>query len=290
MFVPMIRLAFGIARSATPGATTATRIDQLDASLPPDRASEWQDTRAQLPQVLRARHDAERALGDSQARLDEASRSHWGRHDRDAIAAAQGRVAYNQQRLRSPKRPNATSATASLALTYQQERRQAITNSAPGRQKLASSLAQLDAALDYTRPQRVHGLVSDFTWIWSSVSASLRHQPPAGPCGAITPYPSKLPSTATTASARRGQAGADRPTGRASRSRSPTTLQVESDGVNPADWAEVAQSVGTIRRKQDLRDLRVRNAYEQTMTPTHEAEHHLGIDLSAGPRGPEIGL
>ena len=56
-------LAFGIDKLRHARATTATRIEQLDASLPPDRASEWQDARAQLPQVLRARHDAERALG-----------------------------------------------------------------------------------------------------------------------------------------------------------------------------------------------------------------------------------
>ena len=56
-------LAFGIAKLRHARSTTASRIDQLDASLPPDRASEWRDARAQLPQVLRARHDAERALG-----------------------------------------------------------------------------------------------------------------------------------------------------------------------------------------------------------------------------------
>jgi hypothetical protein len=58
-------LAFGIDKLRHARATTATRIVRLDASLTPDRASEWQDTRAQLPQVLRARHDAERALTDS---------------------------------------------------------------------------------------------------------------------------------------------------------------------------------------------------------------------------------
>jgi hypothetical protein len=56
-------------------------------------------------------------------------------------------------------------------------------------------------------------------------------------------------------------------------------LQVESGGINAATISE-----------QALRDLRVRNTFEQKMTPTHEAEHHLGIDHSAGPRGPEIGL
>ena len=92
-------LAFGIDKLRHARATTAARIEQLDASLPPDRTSEWQDARAQLPQVLRARHHAERAFADSQASLDESSRRRWGRHDRDAIAAAQGRVAYNEQRL-----------------------------------------------------------------------------------------------------------------------------------------------------------------------------------------------
>jgi hypothetical protein len=66
-------------------------------------------------------------------------------------------------------------------------------------------------------------------------------------------------------------------------------LQVESDGIGPAEWAELAQQAATMR-EQALRDLRVPNAYEQKMTATREAEHHLGIDLSANPRGPEVSL
>ena len=284
-------LAFGIAKLRHARATTATRIDQLDASLPPDRASEWQDTRAQLPQVLRARHDAERALGDSQARLDEASRRHWGRHDRDAIAAAQGRVAYNQQRLEEAQKAERDLRDRFACIsTYQQERRQAITNSAPGRQELASSLAQLDAALDYTRPQRVHGLVSDP----SPDLVKRLGDAPASAAGRAVWCHHALPVEAAldrNDGVNPPWTGWSRQTDRARREIkiADQLLQVESDGVNPADWAEMAQSAGTIR-EQDLRDLRVRNAYEQTMTPTHEAEHHLGIDLSAGPRGPEIGL
>jgi hypothetical protein len=143
-------------------ATTAGRIDQLDAALPPDRAREWQDTRAQLPQILRARHDAERAWADSQASLDEASRRHWGRHARDAINAAQGRVAYNQQRLEEVRKAERDLRDHLAAIAdYQQQRNQTITDSAPRRQELASSLAQLDAALDHARPQRLLALVSD---------------------------------------------------------------------------------------------------------------------------------
>ena len=155
-------LAFGIDKLRHARATTASRIEQLDASLPPDRASEWRDARAQLPQVLRARHDAERALADSRARLDEASRRHWGRHDRDAIAAAQGRVAYNEQRLEEARNAERDLRDRLACIsTYQQERRQAITDSAPRRREFETATAQLDAALDYTRPQRVHALLSD---------------------------------------------------------------------------------------------------------------------------------
>jgi hypothetical protein len=31
-------------------------------------------------------------------------------------------------------------------------------------------------------------------------------------------------------------------------------------------------------------------AFEETMSPTHQHQYHLGIDLSAGPWGTEIGL
>ena len=67
-------------------------------------------------------------------------------------------------------------------------------------------------------------------------------------------------------------------------------LHVESGGIiNPAEWPDLAQQAATIR-EQVVRDLRVRNAYEQTMTAAHEAEHHVSVDLSAGPQRPEIGL
>jgi hypothetical protein len=42
--------------------------------------------------------------------------------------------------------------------------------------------------------------------------------------------------------------------------------------------------------EQAVRDVRVRKAFEQTMSTTHQPDYHLGIDLSAGPQGTEIGL
>jgi hypothetical protein len=48
--------------------------------------------------------------------------------------------------------------------------------------------------------------------------------------------------------------------------------QVRSGSLNPTEWAELAQQAATIR-EQAFRDLRVRKAFEQTMSPTHHAGH-----------------
>ena len=66
-------------------------------------------------------------------------------------------------------------------------------------------------------------------------------------------------------------------------------LEAKSGAINPTEWAELALQAGTLR-EQALRDLRVRTAYQETMSPTHQAEHHLSIDYSVRPGGPEIGL
>lgn len=284
-------LAFGIEKLRHARATTASRIEQLDASVPPDRASEWQDARAQLPLVLRARHDAERALADAGTRLDEASRRHWGRHDHDAINAAQDRVAYHEQRLEEARRAECDLRDHLAAFAdYQQQRKQAIKDSAPRRQELATGLAQLDAALDYTRPQRVHAQVSDP----STDLVKRVGEPPASAAGRAVWCHHALPVEAAldrNDGVSPPWTGWSQQTDRARREIkiADQLLQAEPDGINPGTWAELAQQASIIR-EQVVKDLRVHNAYEQKMTPTHEAEHHLRFDLSAGPRGPEISL
>jgi hypothetical protein len=66
-------------------------------------------------------------------------------------------------------------------------------------------------------------------------------------------------------------------------------LEAKSGAINPTEWAELALQAGTIR-EQALRDLRVRTAHQETMSPTHQAEHHLSIDSSVRPGGPEVSL
>ena len=284
-------LAFGIAKLRHARATTATRIERLDASLPPERGSEWQDSCAQLPQVLRARHDAERVLADSQASLDEASRRHWGRHDRDAIAAAQGRVAYNEHCLEQARNAERDLRDRLACIsTYQQERRQAITDSASRRRELETATAQLDAALDYTRPQRVEALICDP----SPDIIKRLGEPPASAAGRAVWCHHALPIEAALD---RNDGFGPPQTGRSRQNDqarqeiavADRLLEAKSAVTNPTAWAELARQAGTLR-EHALRDLRVRRAYPETMSPTHHSEHHLHIDHSVRSRGPEIDL
>jgi hypothetical protein len=283
-------LAFGIDKLRHARATTFAKVSQLDDSIPPDRAKEWHEARAQLPTLVRARHEAEAALAGSQASLDEASRRRWGRHDHDAISAAQHQVGAATQDL---ERVGVTERNLREQLariySHQQERQQAIEDTAPKRKELATTLAQLDGALDHTRPQRVHALSS-------APSPDLLDrvgEPPASAAGWAVWCHHALPVEAAldrndgvsprkgwspqTDRARQEIAVADR------------LLEAKSGGLDPTVWAELAHQAATIREAA-VRDLRVRKAFEQTMSPTHQPEHHLGINLSAGPRGTEIGL
>ena len=265
-------LGFGIEKLRHARATTATRIDQLDASLPPDRASEWRDAHAQLPQVLRARHDAERALADSRARLDEASQSHWRRHDRDAIAAARGRVAYNQQRLEEARNAERDLRDRLACIsTYQQERRQAITDSAPRRREFETATAQLDAALDYTRPQRVQALICDP----SPDLAKRLGEPPASAAGRAVWCHHALPIEAfldRNDGVRPPRAGWSQHDDRARQeiAVADRLLEAKSAVTNPTEWAELAQQARSLR-EQALRDLRARRPYHETMAPNYQA-------------------
>jgi hypothetical protein len=284
-------LAFGIDKLRHARATTAARTIQLDDSIPPDRGEEWQEARAQLPTLVRARHEAEAALAGCQAGLDEASRRRWGRHHNDAINAAKHQVDVAKQDL---DRAGATERNLREQLarisSHQQQRQQAIKDSAPNRKELETILAQLEAALDHTRPQRVHALSSDP----SPDLVRRLGEPPASAAGGAVWCHHALPIEAAldrndgvspswtgwsrqTDRVRQEIAVADR------------LLEAKSDGLNPTDWAELAQQAARIREAA-VRELRVRKAFEQTMSPTHQPEYHLGIDYSAGPRGPEIGL
>jgi conjugative relaxase-like TrwC/TraI family protein len=283
-------LAFGIDKLRHARASTAARVSQLDASIPPDRGEEWNEARAQLPNLVRARHQAEAALAGSQESLDKASRRRWGRHDHEAINAAENHFGAAKQVLERAVAAERTLREQLARISSdQQDRQQAIKDSAAERNELETSLAQFDTALDHTRPQRVHALSSDP----SPDLVKRLGEPPASPAGRAVWCHHALPVEAAL-DRNHGvspPAGWGRQTDRARQeiAVADRLLKAKSGGLNPTEWAELAQQAATIR-EQALRDLRVRKTFEQTMSPNHQAEHHLGIDYSARPGGPEIGL
>ena len=92
-------LAFGIDKLRHARTTTLGDPAQLDAAIPVDRSAEWDETGRQLPDILRARHDAERAVAEREAALEDAGKRRWGRPDQQAITAARANVAVAQQHL-----------------------------------------------------------------------------------------------------------------------------------------------------------------------------------------------
>jgi hypothetical protein len=215
-------LAFGLDKLRHARATTAARMIRLDEAIPADHSQEGHEAQAQLPTLVRARHNAEAALAASQARFDEASRRRWGRHDHDAINTAKIQVAIATQDLeRAVTTERDLREQLARLSSHQQDRQQAIKDCAPNTRSSrppshsstpASTIPARSGSTPFVRTRRL---------IWSSGSASRRHRPLAGRCGAITPYVSKPPSTATMVSAPQ-QDGAASPTGRAKKSRSPT--------------------------------------------------------------------
>ena len=273
-------LAFGIDKLRHARATTAARVNQLDAQVPPDRGDEWQQLRRQLPDLLRARHHAEQALTAGQANLDDASRRRWGRHDHEAIAAAKAKVAFSEQRLEQAVTAERDLRDELAAIAgHQQQRKQVINDSAPRRNELASTVAQLDAALDHTRPERVHALADEPPAHQVERLGEPPAQPPGEPCGAITPYPSKPSSTATTVSARLGPDGSGQ-TDRAKKEIAVADRHLKAtEGVNPSEWAEPRNRPAPSAMAW-VRDERIRQAAGQTRSSAPQAEHHLRIDHS----------
>ena len=148
----------------------------------------------------------------------------------------------------------------------------------------------MDAALDYTRPQRVHALIYDP----SPDLIKRLGEPPASAAGRAVWCHHALPIEAAldrNDGVRPPRAGWSQRDDRARQEIAVANrlLEAKSAVTNPTEWAKLARQAGTLR-EQALRDVRVRRAYHEAMAPNHQAEHHLSIDHSVRPRGPEIGL
>ena len=155
-------LAYGVDKLRRARFTLAADLRGLDDAVRPDRGAQLDDAARRLREALRDRHDAEQALADCRAKLQDASRRRWGRRDRAAVASAEGQLVCAEERLEQGVAAESDLRGRVAAITrWQQARREAISGTAPERKELETALAQLDAGLDYTRADRVVALADE---------------------------------------------------------------------------------------------------------------------------------
>lgn len=240
-------LAYGIDRLRHARITLAEDQRAIDNAIPDDRGDQWKDTRRELPDKIRVRHQAEAMLAEERARLQDAGRRHWGRRNERAIADAQARVAVAEGRAAQSVGAERELRERLAALAdHQQKRQRQIADSAPKQQRLQSTLEQIDAALNRTRAARV---------------AALADQPPAYLIARIGPAPKSPAGKAVWCHhALAIEAALDRTAGLPSgggRSRrtdlarhqilvADRVLEVSSEKNTPAGWAELAQQAAVV--------------------------------------------
>ena len=101
-------------------------------------------------------------LADSQTQLRDAGRRRWGRQDHQAVADAHARVAAAESRLEQAIGVERDLRERLTALAKHEQRRQeVVAELAPRRREIDTTLAQIDAALAHTRPDRVAPLADD---------------------------------------------------------------------------------------------------------------------------------
>jgi predicted nucleic acid-binding Zn-ribbon protein len=282
-------LAYGIGKLRHARSTLEYDRRAIDAAVPEDRAGQWDQARRQLAEVVSQHHQAEELVAKSRARLQDARGRRWARPDRQAVVDAQVQLAAAEDRAQQAidVERDLRQRLAALA-QHQRQRQDHIAAVAPQRQELGTTLAQVDAALDRTRPDRVAALADD-----PPDQLHRRIGPPPGTpagravwChhaldieaaldrndGAISPWTVWSPQTDL---ARRQIAIADR------------VLQAGNDRLGPTEWAELAQQAGTVF-DQVLRAERDRAA--RPRTPGQWQQPQPWADLAAGRPLPGVSL
>ncbi len=258
-------LAYGTDKLRHARSTLDADARALDAAVPEDRADRWHEAHRQLADVVSQVHQAEELVAQSRARLQDARGRRWARTDRQAVVAAQAELAAAEVQAQQAASAEGDLRERLAALAEHQQQRQDHTAAvAAERQELGTTLAQVDAALDRTRPDRVAALADD-------PPDHLRRRigpPPGTPAGravwchyaldieadldrndgASPPWTGWSPQTDL---ARRQIAIADR------------VLQASSERPGPTEWAELAQQAGIVL-DQLLRAERDRAARQRT--------------------------
>jgi AAA domain len=282
-------LAYGIDKLRHARTTVISDRRATDGTIPDDRAQEWQQARHQLPGLVQQRHQAEQQLADSQARLQDAGRRRWGRHDHDAMASAQAELAVDQLRAEQAVTAERDLRDRLGALVeHQQDRQHVIAETAPKRKALDTRLAQIDAALDRSRPDRVAALAEHppphlVTLIGSAPDS------PAGRavwCHYAQPIEAELDHN--NGSSRRGNGSPQIDRARRQIAVADRVLKARSDRPGPAEWDRLAQQAGAVI-DQARREARSRNMQE-TAAQWQEPHRTPWFDPGAGREELGIGM
>jgi len=266
-------LAYGIGKLRHARTTLDGDRRVIDAGIPDDRADQWQQTRRLLPDLVRQRHQAEKLLAESRTRLQEVGRRRWGRYDHKAVADAEAQVAAGEQRVQQAVAAERDLRECVGALAEHQQLRQThIADISAQRKELDTTVAQIDAALDRTRPERVAALADD---------------PPEHLLNRLGPAPDTPAGRAVWCHhALDAEAAVDRNDGRSppSSRRSPQAdrarreiavaeqvLEASSDRAGPTEWGELARQAGVVL-DQVRRVERTRAARQRTQAQRQQPQ------------------
>jgi hypothetical protein len=149
-------LAYGIEKLRHARTILDGDRQAIDAGIPDNRADQCQQARQQLPQLIRQCHQAEKELAAHQVHLEDVSRRKWGRHDHQAIVDAQAQLDLAERRSEQAAAAERELRDRLTGLAeHQQRRHQYLADISAERNELDITVAQIDAALDRIRPDRV---------------------------------------------------------------------------------------------------------------------------------------
>ncbi|HSH61568.1 MAG TPA: hypothetical protein VK988_18360, partial [Acidimicrobiales bacterium] len=152
-------LAFGTERLRQARVTLAADLDRLGADLPPDASDRVRRAQAELARAERNRSTAVNRMEEAEQDLALASQRRWGRIDKPARDEALRRRSWARSSLQGAE-VTVQRAQDHLrpARADQFRREQALAATADRRQELSQAVADLDDALQRSRPERVQAL------------------------------------------------------------------------------------------------------------------------------------
>ncbi len=283
-------LAFGVDRLRKARTTVMADLQKVEDGIPADRGRERDEARRQIGGLLGARQSAEQAVAESTANREDASRRRWGRRDHGAVAVAQVHVDVAQRRLEEAVKAERDLRLRLTNLSRHQDRRQRVLDEvSPRRQQLIAALAQLDIALEHTRPERARDLADE-------PPAHLLEplgQPPDSPAGrAVWCHHALAIEAARDRAERQGPSCAawsqDMRRARQEIAIASQLLETATSAPDdPMEWATVAKEAAAVRAAA-YRNAMVRTAVARLMVPAQRPG--AAIEDGGHWRGTELGM